>query len=59
MIEERHPGTRFQLLKSTDELIPILRKGIDAGPLTRCGGCGEITSGAFCRVCQIREELGF
>lgn len=59
MIEERHPGTKFQLLKSTDQLIPLLREGIEVGPLTRCGTCGEIASGELCRVCQIRKELDF
>jgi uncharacterized protein (TIGR00269 family) len=59
VIEERHPGTKFQLLKSTDALIPLLRKSIEVGPLTRCGACGEITSGELCRVCQIRKELDF
>jgi len=59
MIEERHPGTKFQLLNSTDRLIPLLRKSIVVGPLTHCSGCGEITSSELCRVCQIRKELGF
>jgi uncharacterized protein (TIGR00269 family) len=59
LIEERYPGTKFQLLKSTDQLIPLLRKGIDVGPLTRCSTCGEITSGELCRVCQIRKDLDF
>jgi uncharacterized protein (TIGR00269 family) len=58
-IEKRHPGTKFQLLNSTDHLIPLLRKSIVVGTLTHCSGCGEITSGELCRVCQIRKELDF
>lgn len=58
-IEKRHPGTKFQLLNSTDHLIPLLRKSIVVGTLTHCSGCGEITSGELCRVCQIRKDLDF
>ncbi len=53
-IEERHPGSRFQILKATDQLIPILRQK----KINRCRTCKHPASGKICEVCQIKEELG-
>jgi uncharacterized protein (TIGR00269 family) len=57
-IEEKHPGSKFQLLKSTDQLIPVLRSRIREGKISRCRECGDLTSGDICRFCQIKRELG-
>ncbi|MBN2013774.1 MAG: TIGR00269 family protein [Candidatus Altiarchaeota archaeon] len=58
LIEEKHPGSKFQMLKSTDRLIPIIRSSMEAGEIRKCSICGEVTSGRLCRVCQIKKELG-
>jgi len=57
-IEEKHPGSKFQILKATDQLIPILRSKVKVGKIGRCGICGDLTSGDLCKVCQIKRELG-
>jgi uncharacterized protein (TIGR00269 family) len=60
-IEEKHPGSKFQILRSTDELIKKLR-GKRFGRIEkigRCRICGDPTSGETCRFCEIRGELGF
>ena len=57
-IEERHPGSKFQILKSTDQLIPILRSETRPGEIGRCRVCGDLTSGDLCKACQIKRELG-
>lgn len=59
-LEERYPGTRYQLMSSIDELIPILRghyleKG---GKLKVCRSCGEVSSGEECKFCRMKKELG-
>lgn len=58
LIEEKHPGSRFQLLKSTDRLALILRREFESHKLMRCVECGEITSSSLCRVCQVKKDLG-
>lgn len=59
-LEERHKGSMFQILKSTDSLIPILREHYkDKAKETpkKCKSCGELTSREYCKVCQMKEEL--
>ena len=61
-IEENHPGSKFQTLKGTDQLIPILREsirkdGIDRDGIKECGVCGSLTSGDLCKVCEIKDLL--
>lgn len=58
-IDKNHPGTRFQLLKSTDRLVGILRRTGKFGHIGRCKRCGDLTSGELCKACEIREVLGF
>ncbi|RLI91542.1 MAG: TIGR00269 family protein [Candidatus Altiarchaeales archaeon] len=57
-IEERHPGSKFQILKSTDRLISILRSETRPGEIGRCRICGDLTSGDLCKACQIKREFG-
>ena len=57
-IEEKHPGSKFQILKSTDHLIKILRDNIDFGVIGKCDKCGDPCSGGICNFCQIAEKLG-
>ncbi len=56
-IEERHPGSKFQILKSTDRLIKTLRKK-RFGKIGKCKICGNPTSGEICKFCEIKGELG-
>ena len=62
-LEEKHPGTRFQILRSVDELGPIMRESYESDKnrikrVNRCIICGELTSGNICKVCGLKEELG-
>ncbi|MEA3254678.1 MAG: TIGR00269 family protein [Candidatus Altiarchaeota archaeon] len=56
-LEINHPGSKFQILGSIDELIQILRSRAKAGRINRCEICGSLTSGDLCKVCQIKREL--
>lgn len=59
-LEEKYPGTRYQLLSSVDELAPILKEHYSKSgnePLT-CKSCGEVSSGDECKFCLMKKELG-
>jgi len=56
-IDKNHPGTKFQLLKSTDNLIEILRGYKKFGRIGKCKGCGDLTSAKLCKVCELRRLL--
>jgi uncharacterized protein (TIGR00269 family) len=58
LFEEKYPGTRFQVLKSSDQLITMLRERTNVGSVARCSVCGEPSSGRVCRACQLLEKLG-
>jgi len=57
LLELKHPGSRFQILKSTDNLIDKLRKIKIEGKINYCSICGDPTSGTKCKACQILSEL--
>ena len=57
-IEEKHPGSKFQMLKNTDRLIGILRKQYKTDKkINECKNCGELTSGELCKACEIMKGL--
>ncbi len=57
-LERRYPGTRYQLLGSVDNLIPLLSMREEGEKPRLCEVCGEITSGEECKSCAMRRELG-
>lgn len=58
VIERKHPGSRFQILRSTDNLAGILRESARVGEINRCKKCGELTSKDICTACEMMEKLG-
>jgi uncharacterized protein (TIGR00269 family) len=61
LLESKHPGTFYQIVRSVDELAPILRKHYSSGTEVKigsCSQCGELTSGELCKACELREKLG-
>ncbi len=56
-IDERHPGSKFQLLRSIDDLIPVMRKQYAGGKIGFCSRCSEPSSSSVCRVCEITEAV--
>ena len=56
-IEKKYPGSRFQMLNSTDNLIEILRKNVEFKKINICAECGELTSGRLCKVCEMIKGL--
>ena len=59
-IEEKNPGIKFQILRSVDKIMPILRENsLKKGPIKECRFCGALTSGTICKVCELRNTVGF
>jgi len=57
-LEDRHPGSKYQLLRSADVLIKLLRESMDdCRTIKKCRICGELSSGEVCKVCLIKKEL--
>lgn len=56
-LEDKHPGSKFQLLRTTDDLIKTMRATQSDGRLGTCERCGEPTSAKICKVCQMLDEL--
>ena len=56
-IETNHPGSKYQILKSTDKLIDILREKAEFGVMGSCNKCGDPCSEETCRFCRIMESL--
>lgn len=55
-IEERHPGTKYAIVKAVDRLSSIganLKVQVKA-----CKYCGEPTSREVCRTCELLEAIG-
>ncbi len=53
-LEEATPGTRHALLRGQERLKPILLAGLPREPVAVCPACGEATSGATCKACELR-----
>ncbi|MEM4619204.1 MAG: TIGR00269 family protein [Desulfurococcaceae archaeon] len=60
-LEEKYPGTKYQLFKSMLSIINILNKSRELlikGEIMKCRICGELSSHIICRSCLYRYELG-
>jgi uncharacterized protein (TIGR00269 family) len=56
-LEEELPGTRHALLRTHDQLVPLLLAQHGSGAPGRCTNCGEPSTGEVCRACLYREAL--
>ncbi len=55
-LESRSPGSKFSILSSYDQLMPMLSENYGAAKLHECK-CGEPTLGKKCKACQLSEEM--
>ena len=51
-LEEAQPGTRQSLLRTHERLVERWLALDELGAPRRCRGCGEASSGEFCRACE-------
>ena len=58
-LDERHPGSKFQMLQSTNQLIDLMKEKVTAkgGGIRYCVACGEPTSQEKCKTCLILEKI--
>lgn len=54
-MEDRHPGTKHQIVTFYDRLRPMLRN--EEKEAAACVRCGEPTSGGVCRACELLAAL--
>ncbi len=55
-VEQRHPGTKFAMVKATDKLSSLL-KG-EVGEVRYCEKCGAPSGREICRMCELLSILG-
>ncbi|MEM1670352.1 MAG: TIGR00269 family protein [Candidatus Methanomethylicaceae archaeon] len=55
-IENRHPGTKFAMIRTVDKLTQLLKDKI--GEIKYCIKCGSPSGKDICRTCQILSMLG-
>lgn len=55
-LEEKQPGTRHSLLRSYDDILPVLVKMYPPADLSTCA-CGEPTVSTRCKACELIDSL--
>jgi len=55
-IEQRHPGTKFSMVRSVDKLSSLLRG--EVGEIKYCKRCGSPSGREVCRMCELLSMLG-
>ncbi len=57
-MEEKYPGTKHIIIRHFDTILPALREYFaDKGSVGVCPRCGEPTSRALCKACELLENL--
>jgi uncharacterized protein (TIGR00269 family) len=56
-VEEKHPGTKFTIVRSMERIRPALEEMDKKQGLTECSECGEATSERICRTCQMLAQM--
>ncbi len=57
-MEQKHPGTMRNLIKSKRAIEKYVDRGAISEPLRRCRECGDPCSRELCQVCMLRASLG-
>lgn len=55
--EQKHPGTKFNVVKSFLALKKLMVGKVKEKDLHKCVGCGDPCSGEKCKACALVEEL--
>jgi len=57
--EKIHPGTKYSIIASFMELLPLLRERYknEQGRISHCPKCDEPTSGIICQYCKMVDEI--
>jgi len=57
-LEEKHPNSKFMILRMFDRLKPKIAQGMPEFEMRRCKICGEPTSANVCKACELLKQLG-
>jgi len=57
LLEEKHPGSRFQILKSNEKIRERLLKDYIIEEPNHCKICGNVCNGEICKTCKILENI--
>jgi len=57
-MEQKHPGTMRNLIKSKKTIEKYADRGAMSEPLRRCQECGDPCSRELCQVCMLVKSLG-
>lgn len=57
-LEENHPNSKFMIMRMFERMKPHLGESVVEFEPVFCERCGEPTSQAVCKKCQLLEELG-
>jgi uncharacterized protein (TIGR00269 family) len=57
-MEEKHPGIKFTLFRSTERIRPFLELAAEEVKLQDCQECGEPTVGKICKPCEMLKKIG-
>lgn len=56
-LEKNHPGSKYQMLRSTDELAGLMKKKQKGRGPGACILCGEPAAGKKCKTCTLLENF--
>jgi len=56
-MEKKHPGSKYQMLRSIDQFAQIMRQRLGNQEPDECTVCGEPASGKVCKTCILLEKL--
>ena len=56
-MEEKFPGTKYSIVNSFLETLPMLKEKFKGGSVQICSGCGEPSSNKICSACGYLEKL--
>ncbi|MFH1055665.1 MAG: TIGR00269 family protein [Candidatus Altiarchaeota archaeon] len=56
-LEKNHPGSKYQMLRSSDEFAKIMGTQLGRKHPGECSLCGEPSSGKKCTTCQLIEGI--
>ena len=56
-MEQKHPGTKFTLQKTTEKLRELLERTAPVSQLNECGKCGDPTPHQLCEACLMLNTI--
>ncbi len=56
-LDEKHPGTKFTLLRSAEKLRELIGTSVPLRELRNCQRCGDPTPQDLCQGCRLLESL--